>query len=176
MFLSRFDVAGENKPEQMIQVPVEPSTSSTITYTNKFNPANLEMGMPNAEQMKEATPAAKQAYQAYMSYLPNSQTYTKYRQGEEPWWMKSENAPRADITHSFGSYAIQPTRNPLTSTDKAVGILPFPEAYEPWKYSMARPYVVETPKVNQYNYTKFHMAKPYSVMVNSENKKRISVK
>ena len=159
---SRFNVARENEPEEMIQVPVEPAPSSTITYTNKnyydplFNPA------PKVEQPPEP-PASEPP--VFYGPMTREQTiaHEKIRQGHEPWWMRSENAPRADITRRFGDYAIMPTRSPLTSTDKAVGILPFPEAYEPWKYSMARPYVVETPKVNQYNYTKFHMAKPYKL-------------
>ena len=165
---SRFNVARENEPEEMIQVPVEPAPSSAITYTNKtyydplFNPA------PKVEQPPEP-PASEPP--VFYGPMTREQTiaHEKIRQGNEPWWMRSENAPRADITRRFGDYAIMPTRSPLTSTDKAVGILPFPEAFEPWKYSMPRPYSVEIPKVNQYtNYPRFHLAKPYMVMVNSE--------
>ena len=64
----------------------------------------------------------------------------------------SVNAPRTDIQHRFGDYKIAPTRSPLISKDKAVGILPFPEAFKPWKYiSQTRPYVLSS-TLNKYQY------------------------
>jgi hypothetical protein len=86
--------------------------------------------------------------------VPMGEPMTYYtKQGQEPYYMRSENAPRADLSHRFGDYRIEPTRSPLISTDKAVGVLPFPEAYNPWKYiAQPRPYVLQSPAINKYQY------------------------
>ena len=118
--------AGVNLPETTptVNVVATPSPSSSIMHTHQ----------PNIEPQAEDTDimdAYENMFEPKTKYIPEAK--------------RSQNAPRADIEHKFGDYAIAPTRSPLISKDKAVGVLPFPEAFEPWKYiSQPRPYVLSS--------------------------------
>ena len=125
--------AGVNLPETTptVNVVATPSPSSSIMHTHQ----------PNIEPQAEDTDimdAYENMFEPKTKYIPEAK--------------RSQNAPRADIEHKFGDYAIAPTRSPLISKDKAVGILPFPDAFKTWKYiSQTRPYVLSS-TLNKYQY------------------------
>ena len=130
--------AGVNLPETTptVNVVATPSPSSSIMHTHQ----------PNVEPQATA-PAQAPVLQNNPEEMGTVGSWER-----EFYPYNSVNAPRADIQHRFGDYKIAPTRSPLISKDKAVGILPFPEAFKPWKYiSQTRPYVLSS-TLNKYQY------------------------
>ena len=130
--------AGVNLPETTptVNVVATPSPSSSIMHTHQ----------PNVEPQATA-PAQAPVLQNNPEEMGTVGSWER-----EFYPYNSVNAPRTDIQHRFGDYKIAPTRSPLISKDKAVGILPFPEAFKPWKYiSQTRPYVLSS-TLNKYQY------------------------
>jgi len=130
--------AGVNLPETTptVNVVATPSPSSSIMHTHQ----------PNVEPQATA-PAQAPVLQNNPEEMGTVGSWER-----EFYPYNSVNAPRADIQHRFGDYKIAPTRSPLISKDKAVGILPFPDAFKPWKYiSQTRPYVLSS-TLNKYQY------------------------
>ena len=149
----------EGQPEEMQTVDVEPLPTSSVAETHK--PNTNAWGFTNWNQNAwNNTPASGWKVDPATGTVTTTEDKTKSSAEKlANWWKTSENAPRADIKHRFGDYVIAPTRNPLISTDKAVGILSFPQAYEPWKYiSQPRPYMLSS-SLNKYQYyPSFHQA------------------
>ena len=131
--------AGVSLPEttQTVNVVATPSPSSSI----------METHLPQVQEQAQAP--AQQPEEGLPNYPEEMGTVGSWEKGFYPY--SSTNAPRKDIEHQFGNFKIEKTRSPLVSKDKAVGILPFPEAFKPWKYRKPRPYVLSS-SLNKYQY------------------------
>ena len=131
--------AGVSLPEttQTVNVVATPSPSSSI----------METHLPQVQEQAQAP--AQQPEEGLPNYPEEMGTVGSWEKGFYPY--SSTNAPRKDIEHQFGNFKIEKTRSPLVSKDKAVGILPFPEAFKPWKYIKPRPYVLSS-SLNKYQY------------------------
>ena len=143
----------EGQPQEMQTVEAEPLPTTSDTETHK--PNTNAWGFTNWNN----APASEWEVDPATGQVTTKEKAKQSTENFENWWKTSTNAPRRDIHHRFGDYKIAPTRSPLISTDKAVGILPFPEAYEPWKYiSHPRPYMLSS-SLNKYQYyPSFHQA------------------
>ena len=126
-----------------------PETTATVNVVATPSPSSsiMETHLPQVQEQAQAP--AQQPEEGLPNYPEEMGTVGSWEKGFYPY--SSTNAPRKDIEHQFGNFKIEKTRSPLVSKDKAVGILPFPEAFKPWKYRKPRPYVLSS-SLNKYQY------------------------